>query len=66
MPVTFGTVQVIAPQSQGGSASGGGAGAPGGAADAPAGGAAPPAPRPREMVPVMRHLRDRATRLRAH
>jgi hypothetical protein len=63
MPVTFGTVQVIAPQSQGGSASGGGAP---GAADAPAGGAPPPAPRPREMVPVMRHLRDRATRLRAH
>jgi hypothetical protein len=63
MPVTFGTVQVIAPQSQGGSASGGGAP---GAADAPAGGAPPPPPRPREMVPVMRHLRDRATRLRAH
>ena len=63
MPVTFGTVQVVAPQSQGGAASGGGGGA---AADAPAAQAPPPAPRPRDMVPVMRHLRDRATRLRAH
>jgi hypothetical protein len=65
MPVTFGTVQVIAPQSQGGSASGG-SGSPGAAADAPAGGAAPPPPRPRELVPVIRHLHDRAARLRAH
>jgi hypothetical protein len=65
MPVTFGTVQVVAPTSQGGSAPGG-AGAGGAASDAGDRGAAPPPPRPREMVPVLRQLRDRANRLRAH
>jgi hypothetical protein len=59
MPVTFGTVRVVAPSRQrGGTTTDGGAEGP---AQPP-----PPTPRPRELVPVLRQLRDRAARVRAH
>ncbi len=65
MPVTFGTVQVvppaIAPQS-----AGGGGGAAAGAGTSTGGDPVPPAPRPRELLPVVRQLHDRAARVRAH
>jgi hypothetical protein len=56
MPVTFGTVHLVpAPNSPSTS----------GAQATPAGGQPPP-PDPRDLGPVLRHLHDRAARLRAH
>ncbi len=58
MPVTFGTVQLVpAPSSPP---------ATGGGAAAPAAGAQQPPPDARDLGPVLRHLHERAARVRAH
>jgi hypothetical protein len=56
MPVTFGSVQLVPAASA----------APASASTTtPAAGAGPP-PDPRDLVAVLRHLHERAARLRAH
>ena len=58
MPVTFGTVQLIPTPSAPPSTSG--------AQPSPPAGAQPQPPDARDLGPVLRHLHDRATRVRAH
>jgi hypothetical protein len=56
MPVTFGTVQLVPATPP----------AAGGGAQAAAPGAAQQPPDPRDLKPVLHHLHERASRVRAH